>query len=63
MSGVRVRSGAPLDLQGFYLGDLSRNALGKIKGELKREGKFRKLTYAVQKTTTDCETGEVKVVQ
>ena len=53
----------PSDSHGFYLGDLSRNAIGKIKGEIKKEGKFRKTTIAVQKTVTDCESGEVKVIQ
>ncbi len=51
------------DSHGFYLGDLARNAIGKIQGTVKKEGKFRKKTYAAQNTITDCETGDVDVVQ
>ena len=47
--------------QGFYLGDLSRKAVGEIQEIIKKQGKFYKKTYAVQTTITDCETGKVEV--
>ena len=60
---TEVAARNPADSQGFHLGDLSRNAAGKIQGTVKKEGKFRKITYAVQKTVTDCETGKIEVIQ
>ncbi len=59
---TKVAAANPPDTHNFYLGQLAGSAAAKLKGEKPKQGKFRKLTYGVQKTITDCETGESKVV-
>ena len=45
----------------YWLGDLSREAIAKIKGEIPKQGKFRLMTVGVQTTVTDCESGKDEI--
>ena len=47
----------------FYIGNVAREAISKIRGEKPKLGKFHLITESVQTTKTDCESGQVEIIK